>query len=216
MHPLLMIRFRAPYALALAGALGLAGCLVSPNPFFEPGDVIRDDTLLGTYVDKQENVYWKAVPSPAQTGRYEVMLADHGAISHFFGTLFRIEGVTYLDLTAIGPVAVFVDPHPVAGVPSMSQRMGQLVGDAREHLVLRVALAPGEVAYWFVAPDILKRLPKEDAGPPSPATTPNRVVLERSSRDLRALLRKYGAGDLLFTQKTVLQRFEPGRTGPAN
>lgn len=206
-----MSRNRVFLALSLAAVLSFAGCLVSPNPFYEAGDVIRDDALLGTYVDRQETVFWKAVPSPAQAGRYEILLADHGAISHFFGTLFRIGDGTYLDLTALGPLAVYVDPKPVTGVPSVSQRMDQLVGDGREHLVLKVALSSAGVTYWFVAPDILKRLPKEDAGLPSSATTPNRVVFERPTKDLRALLRKYGAGDILFTEKTVLERYRPGQ-----
>jgi hypothetical protein len=209
-----MFRNRAFLALSLAAGLSFAGCLVSPNPFYETGDVIRDDALLGTYVDRQDTVFWKAIPSPAQAGRYEILLADHGAISHFLGTLFRIGDGTYLDLTAIGPVAVFVDPRPSSGVPSVSQRMSQLVGDGREHLVLRVAVSPAGVTYWFAAPDVLKRLPKEDAGLPSPGTAPNRVVLERSSKDLRALLHKYGTGDILFTEKTVLERYKPGQIAP--
>lgn len=206
-----MFRNRAHLALPLAALLGFAGCLVSPNPFYEKEDVIRDDTLLGTYIDRQETVFWKAVPSPAEAGRYEILLSDHGAISHFFGTLFRLDGVTYLDLEAIGQVAVYVDPRPVTGVPTVSQRMGQLVGDMHDHLVLRVAISPAGVTYWFAAPDILKHLPKEETGPPSSATTPNRVVLERPTRDLRALLRKYGSGDMLFSQKTILERYQPGQ-----
>jgi hypothetical protein len=210
-----MIRRSILGAFALAACLGAGGCLVSSNPFYEAGDIVRDDHLIGTYVDRQDEVFWKAVASPSPAGRYEVLLADHGAISHFLGTLFRIGDATYLDLTAIGAVAVFVDPAPVSGVPSLSQRMSQLVGDGRQHLVLRIFVTPAQVTYWFVAPDILKRLPKEDAGPPSPATNPSRVVLDRPTRDLRALLRKYGTGDILFTEKTVLQRYPPGQPAPA-
>ena len=73
---------------------------------YDNGDVVTDEDLVGTYVDQQEDVYWMAIPSPAQAGRYEVLLADHGAISHFLGTLFKIGNGTYLDLKAIGAVAV--------------------------------------------------------------------------------------------------------------
>ncbi len=194
---------------ALAAIVGLAGCLVSPNPFYDNGDIVTDDNLVGTYVDHQEDVYWKAIPSPAQAGRYEVLLADHGAISHFLGTLFKIGNGTYLDLKAIGAVAVYTGPVPSTSMPSMSQRIDQLLGDGTQHLVVRIAASKGDATYWMAAPDILKRLPKEELGAHPPPAFGSRASLDRPTKDLRALLRNYGMGDILFTEKKILHRFAP-------
>ncbi len=199
---------RTRITVALAAILGLAGCLVSPNPFYDNGDVVTDENLVGTYVDQQEDVYWKAIPSPAQAGRYEVLLADHGAISHFLGTLFKIGNGTYLDLKAIGAVVVNTGPVTSTSMPSMSQRIDQLLGDGTQHLVVRIATSQGDATYWMAAPDILKRLPKEELGAHPPAIG-SRASLDRPTKDLRALLRKYGMGDILFTEKKTLHRFTP-------
>ncbi len=205
---------RTRISVALAAVLGLAGCLVSPNPFYDNGDIVTDENLVGTYVDRQEDVYWKAMPSPAQARRYEVLFADHGAISHFLGTLFKIGNGTYLDLKAIGAVAVYTGPVPSTSMPSMSQRIDQLLGDGTQHLVVRIAASKGDATYWMAAPDIFKRLPKEELGPHPPTTVGGRASLDRPTKDLRALLRNYGLGDILFTEKKILHRFTPHPADP--
>jgi hypothetical protein len=191
--------------VAALAALCTGGCFISPNPFFDPGDVVQDENLVGSFSDRQEEVAWRVLPSSAQAGRYEVLLIDHEAVSRCLATLFRIGTGTYLDVAAIGKIAIHVDQSGSPDSPTVSQMMNQMVGDGR-HLVLKVSVEKMGVTYWVASPDALRRLLRDEFGPQPRSVSAYMYQLDRPTKDLRAILMKYGAGDIMFTEKKVLPR----------
>ena len=196
---------RSLKAIVLSFVLCLNGCLTSPNPFFASICIIEDSNLVGSFYDRQEEITWTVSPSGEEKGRYDVQLQDHEATSHFRGTLFRIDDVTYLDMASIGEIAVHVDRSPSGEVPTVSQRMKQFFRNGR-HLVFRVSMTATETTIWGAFPDVLSRLPKEEFGPPPLKRTSYAVYLDRPTKELREILRKYGTGKILFTEKKVFQK----------
>lgn len=84
--------------LVLLLVIGLNGCLTSPNSFFEQRDIIQNPSIVGTFVDRQEEATWEVSPAQKEPGRYEVTLHDHEVWCSFLGTLFQIGDVMYVDL----------------------------------------------------------------------------------------------------------------------
>ena len=195
---------RSLKAIVLSFVLCLNGCLTSPNPFFASDDIIQDSNLVGSFYDRQEEITWTVSPSGEEKGRYDVQLQDHEATSHFRGTLFRIDDVTYLNMASIGEIAVHVDRSPSGEVPTVSQRMKQFFRNGR-HLVFRVSMTATETTILGTFPTSLAVCRKK-VGPPPLKRTSYAVYLDRPTKELREILRKYGTGKILFTEKKVFQK----------
>lgn len=195
-------------SLLVAGLLCWAGCLTSPNAFYETRDIIQDPQFAGTYVDSQEHVMWTIAASATQTGRYDVTLRDHEATGRFLATLFKLGPGTYVDLVAVEQLSVHRDDTPSGEIPTVSQTMKLLLG-AGQHAAFRVAVAARGLTCSYSAPDVFDRLPKLQFGPEAIKRQPYWVVVSQPTSVLRNLLLQHGAGKELFSEDKFLERAKP-------
>ena len=191
-----------------AGLLCWAGCLTSPNAFYESRDIIQDPQFAGTYVDLQEQVIWTIASSATQAGRYDVTLRDHEATGRFLATLFKLGQGTYVDLVAVEQSRVHVDDSPSGEIATVSQAMKQLLG-AGQHAAFRVALAAPGLTCWYSSPDVFDRLSKLEFGSDAFKRQPYWVVVSQPTSVLRNLLLQHGAGKELFSYDKFLERAKP-------
>jgi hypothetical protein len=125
------INFRRSLFILLI--LAVSGCLTSTNPFYKAEQVIKDDLLIGTYVDKRAGHMWTIKSNENDRNCYIATLRQGEAWSNYTLTLFRIGDVTYLDLFPEDDSSLARDP---GGPPTMSQIMKSLTAQPLHFVVL--------------------------------------------------------------------------------
>lgn len=112
-----------------------SGCLTSQEPFYQDGDVVVDDRLVGNYQAENDQTAWHVEKDPDRNNRYLVTLVSDmkPCFMRFSGALFQAGTNRFLDLL---PILEACD-H-IAGGPPSPIEMLEGVAIRPQHMVVKV------------------------------------------------------------------------------
>lgn len=201
-HPLVMsFRVFKPLPILLLPLL-LVGCLTSTNPFYLEGDIIQDERLIGVYPDENDKTLLISVGADVEhKGRYAVTVDDGPAWITYTGTLFKLGGLTFLDLYASSDSGV----RRSGGGPPVPTAILHSLSFQPLHLLLKVTLGTNTISYAALDTRGLSNLVEHERSLVSKING-SALILPLPTADLRKLLLKYGADDNIFNSKATLKK----------
>ncbi|HUD48137.1 MAG TPA: hypothetical protein VMR33_14995 [Candidatus Baltobacteraceae bacterium] len=130
--------------IAIAAAVLLCGCFTSEKPFYQQGDIVTDDRLVGTY-DGGKPYHWEV--RKADEGSYDVTVVGVGpnksCLMEFTGVLFRLGTNQFIDLL---PVIKACDHTSEGTAPALGLiEMLQAATIQPLHLVVKVHIGINEI-----------------------------------------------------------------------
>ena len=96
----------------------IAGCLTSPNPFYEDSDIIQDPRFVGFFVDENCGLTATISVDKALKDHYMVSLADYGCTANYLATLFKLKNSVFVDLVPLSDektLKTSIEGYPSAG-----------------------------------------------------------------------------------------------------
>jgi hypothetical protein len=125
-------------------ALILTGCLTSELPFYQDGDIVTDDRLLGSYQADNDQTSWHIAKSTEKTNGYVVTLISdvRQCPMRFSGVLFQVGTNRFLDLF---PLLDACD-HVLGGPPSPIEVL-QAIMIQPLHLAIKIDLGTNSLRF---------------------------------------------------------------------
>ena len=127
----------------------LAGCLTSPNAFYNESDVVQDARFLGAFVSNDSGLKVK-ISGEEQSGKhYLLQLTEGGKTTDYTATLFKIKDSLFVDMIPKDENRVF--ERYSEGIPSASALLqqishnGKVIASKRLHVLFRLSLSDKEI-----------------------------------------------------------------------
>lgn len=136
--------------LALA-CLFLNGCLFSEGPTYEPGQIIQDKRIEGSFdggTNSSDASKWFVLPSKENKKQYTIVFTDGDARHELTGTLFKLGDMIFMDLFPVKETDV---RHVPGGSITSSEILHSLMA-LKKHFVIRIEFTENGVNFSF--PDL--------------------------------------------------------------
>lgn len=184
--------------------LTLSGCLTSTTSFYLPSQVIQDDRLIGTYVDKRAGHSWEITKGDRGRGKgtYIATLRQGEAWSSYILTLFKLDGRTYFDLFPENDASIARNP---GGPPTSSMIMRYLTNQPL-HLISQIKITDQHLEITTINREGLGRLMRMK--PEMGVSYDSRWLLKGTTQQLQKLLREISDNPDIFNEHIQLQRDE--------
>lgn len=190
-HKIALCRNLAPLLFVFL----LAGCLTSPNPFYNENDIIQDPHFVGIFTDDDLGLTVTISSDKIPDKRYLVRLAEGGRTSDYRATLFKLKDSVFVDLIPISEGKVseqYREGAPTAsGLLQYVSHDGKVRSSTRLHVLFRLSLSDKGIECFGA---------KKFDDPSNPITKDPRlkfhangdgVVLEESTVILRSIVESY-------------------------
>jgi hypothetical protein len=172
-----------------AGAVLLAACIPSVNPFYTDNDVIDDPQLVGEWQDKTSTnnpEVWSFEPSTNKS--FKLTVTEEGKKGEFSARLFKLKQQRFLDIT---PTDCNYASNQ-ADLVAFSMFPG--------HLLLHVAQSEPELKMAMCNFDWLDGYLRTNSKAISHHREGDRVILTADTRDLQKFVLKHIGTNELFKE----------------
>jgi hypothetical protein len=192
-------------ALVLIGSFGLllSGCFTCVAPFYEDNQVVQDKRVEGTHESsrngKKDESIWTIQPSLDAMGKYDVSVRDGDVSIELIGTLFKLDGLLFLELYPIRDSGV-----RRADVPTASQIIRSAMYE-RRHVVWRIEFTGTGLNFWVPSSNgsaVARRLAPELKA--SQGDDNFAVLLPPSTKEAQMYLRQFATNSSVFDYKCEL------------
>jgi hypothetical protein len=188
----------------LAALLG--GCIpvMSLHPLFNEKDVVFDEKLLGTCVQKEEpngaETIWDFKRADANENAYKLTFTDKESKKGLFvAHLVKLENRLFLDVYPSEPPWDEKDPNKV-------EWLHNTFFFIPVHTFIKVNGVEPELKLQITDDDEFKKLLKEDPNAVEHTSIEGKLVLTASTKELQAFVLKYADDSRVFTAEGTLHR----------
>ena len=173
----------------------VAGCLTSPNPFYQEKDIIQDSRFVGTFVSDDSGLTVTISSNQMPDKRYLVHLVEGGKMSDYRATLFKLKDSLFVDIIPISENKVleqYKEGAPTAsGLLKYISHDGKVRSSTRLHVLFRLSLSDKGIECFGA---------KKVNDPSNPITKDlglkfhangDGIVLEETTENLRSIVERY-------------------------
>lgn len=202
--PFIVMRFRYNIPLyrnlvALLFLFLVAGCLTSPNPFYQEKDIVQDSRFIGTFVSDDSGLTVTISSDVMPNKHYSVQFTEGGKTSDYRATLFRLKDSLFVDLIPTDEKKI--DEQYTEGAPTASGLLrhlshdGKVRSSTRLHVLLRLSFTDSGIECFGA---------KKTDDPSNPITKDSTfklhsngdgVVLEEPTETLRSIIERYAGAN---------------------
>jgi len=187
----------------LAAILGGCEPVVSLHPLFNKKDVVFDEKLLGTWVQKEEpnkaETIWDFKRADANENAYRLIYSDEEGKGLFVAHLVKLENKLFLDVYLSEPPWDREDPNEVKW-PYNALLLIPV------HTFIKVNGIEPQLKLQITDDDELKKLLNEDPNAVEHTSIEHKLVLTASTKELQAFVLKYADDKRVFVDAIVLGR----------
>jgi len=173
----------------------LTGCVQSLHPLYTGQDLIIDDSLIGTWEDKEANESWSFSKGAGSGYRLWHTDAD-GRTGEFIAYLVGVENQLFLDIVPAKPALANTDLYK-----------GQLLP---MHTFARIVKSPGSIEVSVLEMSWLRDVVSEKSVAISHEKVNGDIVLTSSPKETQKFLLEHLATRGAFSEPTRLTRKKRG------